>query len=292
MSNFIRLPAIGKKGSLPNLIVIGAVKCGTTSLHYYMGLHPEISMTWEKEPHFFVRERNWDKGLEWYKSNFTENTMIRGETSPGYTKYPIFKGVPERMHAVVPDAKLIYILRDPIDRMVSNYIQNYSNGNESRTTEEALSHLDDNNPYICNSKYYMQLEQYLNYFPRSHILIITLEDLYNHRMAVLKKIFRFLDVDENFYSPQFSHIKHQSNVKRRKNRIGMFLKRLSETNMAKMFSEEVRRKIGKVLYLPFSFKIERPMLDESLREKLSDCIKDDISRLREYTGCDFKEWSV
>lgn len=119
-----------KDDMLPNLIVIGAHKCATTSLHYYLGLHPQISMSREKELNFFIKERNWYKGIEWYKSNFTTKAMIYGESSPNYTNYPFFMGVPERMCSVVPEAKLIYIVRDPIDRVISHYVHNYANSHE------------------------------------------------------------------------------------------------------------------------------------------------------------------
>src|SRR3712207_3099155 len=106
------------------------MKCATTSLHYYLNLHPQISMSEKKELDFFVREKHWDKGVEWYKSNFHGNgeTKIYGEASPNYTLHPIFSGVPERMYSVVPEAKLIYVVRDPIDRMISHYIHEYTKG--------------------------------------------------------------------------------------------------------------------------------------------------------------------
>jgi hypothetical protein len=67
---------------LPNLIIIGAMKCATTSLHYYLNLHPEILMSEEKQLDFFISELNWNKGIEWYESNFTDKAKIYGETSP------------------------------------------------------------------------------------------------------------------------------------------------------------------------------------------------------------------
>ncbi len=95
---------------LPNLIIIGAQKCATTSLHYYLSLHPHIFMSREKELNFFIFERNSHKGIEWYKSNFVIKANISGESSPDCTNYPFFDGVPERMYSVVPKAKLIYII--------------------------------------------------------------------------------------------------------------------------------------------------------------------------------------
>jgi hypothetical protein len=277
---------------LPNLIIIGAAKCGTTSLHYYLGLHPQIAMSKEKELNFFIRELNWDKGIEGYRSNFTGQYVIHGESSPSYTAYPSYKGVSERMYSVVPEAKLIFILRDPIERIISGYIQRYSDGYENRRIEDILKDLDITNRYLSHSMYYLQLSQYLDYFPRSNILIVIMEDLHRNRQSTLQKIFKFLNVDETFYSQKFLKIKHSSIVKKRKNSIGMFLKQLSETPLAKKFSVEFRRNIGRILYLPFSTGIERPVLNDDLKEKLIDYLKDDIDRLRQYTGCDFKDWNV
>lgn len=279
------------KGRLPNLIIIGAQKCGTTSLHYYLGLHPQVFMSKEKELDFFVGKHSWDRGLEWYKSNFVGQAKIYGESSPSYASYPLTIAVPERMHSLVPEARLIYTLRDPIDRIISQYLHTYAIGREQRGLEEALSDLS-NNRYVCKSKYCMQLEQYLDYFSKSNILIITAEDLYRHRRRTLHEIFKFLEVDETFYSSKFRNIKHQSNLKGQKNRIGLFLKWLSETNMAKIFSTDVRMTVGKFLYLPFSSQIENPVLNQTLRAKLVQYLKDDIDRLRKLTGRDFKDWSV
>src|SRR5205085_12476815 len=74
-------------GALPNLIVIGAQKCGTSGLHYYLSLHPEISVSTPKELNFFIAERNWPLGLDWYRSHFDAEARVRSEASPNYSAY-------------------------------------------------------------------------------------------------------------------------------------------------------------------------------------------------------------
>lgn len=280
-----------RKGHLPNLIVIGAMKCGTTSLHYYLNLHPQISMLKEKESNFFVNEDNWNRGVEWYKSHFTGEVKVYGESSPRCTYYPFLDGAPERMYSVIPEAKLIYILRDPIERIISHYVHDYAHELEDRTIAEALACLD-HNPYVCRSSYYMQLSQYLEYFAQSNILILTLEDLHRQPKETMQKVFRFLEVDDSFDSPKFSIIKHNSRYKRRKNRIGRFLAQTPLMNMVERLPFRFRGDAEILLFFPFSRKIERPALDGNLRRILTSRLQEDVNRLRQFTGYDFKDWCL
>jgi hypothetical protein len=292
MSHFLRLPATRRPqaGTLPNLVIIGAMKGGTTSLHYYLSLHPQIWMSREKELYFFVSERNWNKGIEWYKSNFTGEAKIYGEASPGYTNYPTFKGVPERMHSVVPDAKLIYIVRDPIERLISHYVHYYAEGLESQTLAEALA--DFACPYVQRSQYAMQLELYLKYYPLSSILIIAQEDLLRRRHATLQEVFRFLGVDDSFHSLRFAITMHKTRDKRRLNQTGKRLAHLPGMAALKQLAPDVHWHLERWLCYPFSHKVERPALTEPLRQALVDYLKDDIDRLRAYSGRDFEEWCI
>ena len=92
-----------RAGALPNLIVIGGLKCGTTSLHHYLNLHPQVAMSRPKELNFFVAELNWELGADWYASHFDRTAQVRGETSPHYTNLPRFAGVADRMFGALAD---------------------------------------------------------------------------------------------------------------------------------------------------------------------------------------------
>jgi hypothetical protein len=196
------------------------------------------------------------------------------------------------MYTIVPEAKLIYILRDPIDRMISHYVHMYADGLEYRPIDMLFRNVEDTSGYIRRSKYFMQLQQYLNYFPKSNILIVTLEGLSRHPRQTMQRIYSFLNVDDGFFSSHFLNIKHRLSQKRRKNRLGLFLKRISEMNAAKIFSTDTRRNIGRVLYIPFSDRIQRPVLDESLRRDIIKHLREDIDLLRIFTGRDFTDWCV
>lgn len=281
---------------LPNLIVIGAQKCGTTSLHYYLSLHPQISMSSPKELDFFIEQRNWHLGLQWYESHFTGEARVYGESSPNYTNYPFYRDVPDRMFAYVPEAKLIYILRNPIERIVSHYLHAVDLGNETRGLFDVLADLD-NNRYVARSNYYLQLSQFLKYFPSSHILVLTQENLMLRRRETLREVFRFLDVNESFESPGFSRTLHESSRKRLKTRLGIVLwehlaglRRHVLSSSPYKYNMGVYRRFERLLFLPLSRRIERPVLDDKQRERVSEYLKEDIEMLREFTGTDFEEW--
>jgi hypothetical protein len=167
--------ALDPRGALPNLVVIGAQKCGTSGLHYILGTHPEISMSSPKELNFFIGERNWSRGVEWYREHFDPEAAVRGESSPNYTTYPHHLGIPERMHGVVPDAKLIFLVRDPLERIAAHWVHNYAKRRERGELRETLLH--PNTTYVLRSKYHAQLRQFLNFYALSQVLVIDQADL-------------------------------------------------------------------------------------------------------------------
>ena len=195
-------------GALPNLIVIGAQKCGTSVLHYYLSLHPEVSMSRPKELNFFIEERNWPRGVDWYKAHFDADATVRGEASPNYTAFPQHQGVPERMASVVPDAKLIYMVRDPLERIAAHWVHNYAKRREKGTLAETLIH--PNTSYVTRSLYAMQLERFLAHYPKEQILVFQQSELRHQRMETLRRIFEFIGVDPDFNHPRFEQERHQT----------------------------------------------------------------------------------
>jgi hypothetical protein len=276
---------------LPNLIIIGAMKCGTTSLHYYLSLHPQIFMSAEKELKYFLQERNWPKGLAWYESQFPVEAPVRGEASPSYTFYPMFDGVPKRMHSVIPDAKLIYVVRDPIERLISQYRHDLAEGKTSAPIEEAILPLDSS-MYVARSKYAVQLERFLEYYPLSQILIFTQEELKARRRATLQRVFRFLGVDESFASWKFNVEMHDSRWKRRTGRVGDAVARSTSFLPFERLPALVRGPARKLLTIPFSESVARPRMSDDLLRRVADEIRDDTRRFREITGMPFDSWSV
>jgi hypothetical protein len=274
---------------LPNLIVIGAMKCGTTSLHYNLGLHPEIGMSREKELNFFNRPGALDEFIDEYRCQFPSETRWRGESSTGYTRAPFGEPVVERMHRLIPDARLVYIVRHPVDRIVSHYVHQVAIGKEQRPIDEAMADFPANE-YVQRTRYFFQLSQYLRYYPASQIHVATLEALKSEPEQAMGEIFRFLGVDDGFTAPEFSMARHKSSHKGKKNRAGLALKRLSDTRAARLFSTDFRMRAGRLLYAPFSQKLDRPVLDAALRAELLAYLDHDIAALEAHTGLDLGLW--
>jgi len=245
-----------------------------------------------KELDYFTAELNWAKGLDWYMSNFIGEAKIYGEASPSYTNYPFYQGVPQRMHSLVPEARLIYLVRDPLERIISHYLQSRDVGYENRPLAEALNPIDIGNRYAAQCRYYLQLEQYLEFFPRSRILVVTAEDLQNHRRRTLAGIFRFLDVDDSFFSPRFFFKWNETRFKLGKTGTGLRLTHSSVMKKLDMLPFEVRGAVKKLIFLPFSSRPATPALNERIKLELIQFLQEDINKLREFTGYNLKGWSV
>ena len=185
----------------PNFIVIGAARAGTTSLFEYLRSHPDVFMAPGKELIFFWER--WHLGIDWYESQFAgaRGETAIGEASPGYTIYPARRGVAERIAKTLPDAKLIYLMRDPVARIHSNYKFRYALGKENRPIERALV---EDPTYVWMSSYAMQIKEYLRSFDRSRILLLLNEDLRDHREKTLRRTFSFLGVDEGWTPPNIA----------------------------------------------------------------------------------------
>jgi hypothetical protein len=287
---------------LPNLLVIGAQKCGTTSLHRYLDIHAEIAMSEPKELDFFVEHEdrphhvangNWHRGVEWYASHFPDDVPVRGESSPNYTAYPNVQHIPERAAAIVPDASLIYMVRDPVERIVSHYLHRVGASRERRPLEETLADIErgPGMNFVDRSRYFMQVEQWLEHFPRERLLVLAQEDLMSDRAGTLRRVFRFLGVDESFSSEEFTRTHQPSSEKR----AAVGLAQRIEDPLARAAHKlplPASRALGRAFRRVFGRTVERPALGDERRRRLEDLLRDDAERLRELTGQRFESWSV
>ena len=193
-------------GRFPDFCIIGAAKCGTTSLNDYLSQFPDIFMCPVKEPHYFSTPALIDRGDNWYTGLFAEarTNQICGEASTSYSRLPISRGTAERMQAANPHLKLIYIIRDPVKRAESDVLQLLKYMKRILLSDKTHRPLDEvfadlNNKLLADycavfetGCYSLQVEPFYNCFPADNILILTLGSLSNDLMGSLRRIRDFL----------------------------------------------------------------------------------------------------
>ena len=195
---------------IPNLFIVGAMKSGTTSLHNYLDTHPQIFMSQKpKETQYFLKEIYESKGEDWYLSLFelAGNARIIGESSTDYTKLPRHQGVVQRIAAFNPEARIIYIMRDPVERSISHYWWEVQWSAEGRDMLTAIQKVND---IIDVSYYAMQLQPYIDTFGRDHVMTLTLEELSTAPDQVLPQLFEWLGVEPSFVSANFNRRDNKS----------------------------------------------------------------------------------
>ena len=275
---------------LPNLIVIGAERSGTTSLHRYLDSHPQVFMSRQKELDFFVAERNWHRGRGWYERQFPTDAPIRGESSGAYTAHPQFDGVPARMAALIPGAKLIYLVRDPVERTISALHLARALGDERRSPAEALRRLEES-PYVARSRYAAQLESYLDHVPRETILVVDSDRLRSARRDTIRQIFRHLGITEDAWNPAMEDEVNAAK-QRRRNRAGWMLFRLGLRTIGDARTRAVMRRAPAWTAAPVTSPLAPTVLSPDLRQSLESVLAEDAARFRVLTGMAFESWCV
>jgi len=196
--------------ALPDAMIIGAMKSGTSSLHYYLTQHPQVIPPLRKEVHYF--DLNFDRGESWYRANFGRAGQggVNIDSSPYYLFHP---RVPQRAHDLLPDARLIVLLRDPVRRAYSHYWHERDKGREPLSFEGALAAESDRIDrdherlalgeiecsdahqyfsYLARGRYAEQLEDWFAEYPRGQFLVLRFEDLARDALGVLNTTLGFL----------------------------------------------------------------------------------------------------
>jgi hypothetical protein len=191
--------ATARSRPLPDFLIVGAQRSGTSWTYGRLAAHPLVLGAWQKEIHFFDRERHFARGLSWYRAHFprTGPGLLTGEATPEYMFVPAAR---TRLAEMVPGARLIALLRDPVERAYSQYHHNRRRGVERRSFDVAL----DEQPeipapaerglgsYLARGRYAGQLLHLFDLFPRERVLVVRSEDLFERPADALGEIFAFL----------------------------------------------------------------------------------------------------
>lgn len=291
---------------LPNFILIGAAKCGTTSLAYYLDQHPEIFMSPEKEPRFFAQEFHTKcangpvrKGsirplmtLAEYELLFQGVTTEKaiGEAS---TEYIFFEETPSRIKELIPDAKLIAVLRNPVERAFSAYCYQLRDSVETLSFEQALEDEDRRRKeywrpgwlYRATGYYYQQIARYFELFEPSQLRIYLFEELNRSPVEMLKDIFVFLEVDPDF-QPDLSR-KNISAIPKNVTLNYLLSNQSPLAPMKEYMPEPIKHLLREVKN---KNRLPKPELSQDLKKKLLAEYKDDILKLQDLICKDLSDW--
>jgi hypothetical protein len=282
---------------LPNFVIVGAMKCGTSSLAKWLGDHPDAWVVPEKELHFF--NQGWERGLPWYESRFTaSNGQARvGEASPTYL---VDLDCHDRMASVLPDARLIAMVRDPVDRAYSHYWHWRERMGETRTFEQVV---DDElagrpgadrlvwNPerpeeysYLGPGVYLKQLQHLASRFERGQLKVIVFDDLSEKPDEVFRDVCRFLELGVE---------QVPESVGRVENSFRYYYPRW-------LWAFFVRVRIGRFIPARAAGALYRamvragdpyPPMDPAVRARLGSWYADDNRALGQWLGRDLSYWS-
>jgi hypothetical protein len=284
---------------LPNFLIIGGMKSGTTSLYHYLRDHPQVFMPKFKALEFFAGGPHWDRGIDWYRKQFAAappDAVALGEASNVYTKYPRYPDVPERIAAYIPDARFLYVIRDPIERIRSHYQTRVIEGRERAPFEQAVI---ENPIYLDYSRYALQIEQYLEHFAREQLLVIRTEDLRGARRTTMKGVYEFLGVDPGWVSAELDREFHRSTDRPVRSLVPLRARTALKNHFpavkrAKELETNILRGIRRLR--PGKVAAEarpRPVqIPDGLRERLVELLTDDVRRLRSLVGPEFDGWGI
>lgn len=276
---------------LPNLFIAGVQKSGTTALHHLLNQHPDVFFPRApQELHFFDVEENFRKGIEWYEAHFSgwRNQRIVAQTSPLYF---FEEAVPARIHAVIPQARFIVILRNPIDRAYSHYWHEVKHGAETLPFEEALAREPErinqgfdsrrHFSYFSRGEYAVQFARLLRLFPRNQLLALRFDDLVQDVDEIFRSCASFLEIPlEGFAQARQRHAVRNTARMPRSRTIHDVSRRLG-----KKFPS-----VGNLMARLNLRPVKYPEIRSETRRLLQQRFAGDISQTAALTGLDLRSW--
>jgi Sulfotransferase family len=238
-------------------------------------------MSTNKEPMCFARPR-WEDRVAGYRALFERHAPVRGESSTAYSSFPWAPETADRVKATVADARIIYLVRDPVPRTLSHYAQNVWDEREWASFDILMTDLEHpmNMPVWC-SRYATQLERWIDRFGGDQVLVIDHRELMEERRAILQRVFEFLGVDPEFISPDWDA---EYNVGEEHRVPTHAASRLGRLGAAAMRAPALRHRLTR--------PVAKPTLTDDQRARLCEFLAPEVARLRELTGMAFADWSI
>lgn len=297
---------------LPNFLIAGFPKCGSTSLHYYLSEHPDIFMPEQKELHYFTNPiiSQLDKGpgdrevtkffvrdFQTYKKLYKAVSLQTaiGDTSPSYINHPSI--IPEIKETLGANTKIIVLLRDPIKRAYSNYLHLIRENRENLSFWDALQKEElrkvkkygDFWYYTFNSFYYEKIKYYKKEF--DEVYLITSEELKENTQQVLQKIYRFLEVDESFIPKNINTTYNEGGIYKK----NIWTRFIFEQSKGRSFIKKVLPMTSGMKRLKLkiieNYKKSSPSIDEKSEKYLANLFREDVMKLKKDFGVNTELWN-
>lgn len=282
--------------TLPTFLIGGAAKAGTTSLYYYLSEHPDIFMCPVKEPDYF--NKHYRRGLDWYASLFDgwEGEVAIGEASPGTMSS---RAALDRVHETLPDVRLVFLLRDPVDRLFSHFSYDQARGVIPHHVVFGELIRKDDDAYaqrlVRKGQYADQIERYADRFGRDRIHVELFEDLKTDRDRCVASVCAFVGVDPDRLPEVATEGRH--NVTAYPQNPGVY-------RAVRAVWDPVRRRLGKASlhrlkpvrdavrgHLFTEDRSARPELADTDRDYLAQVYEDSNARLETILGRDLSQWT-
>ena len=272
----------------PNFLVIGAMKCATTSLTDIFSEHPQMFVSTPKEPDFFCDDAVFARGWSWYESLFAgaEGRLAVGEGSTGYTKQKLHPDAAERVAKHLPDAKLIYIVRHPLERIGSHWQHQIASGEVVPPLGEAMKKW----PHMVDtSLYWKQINVYRKLYPDERILVLFFEDFVRQSDVEIARCYKFLGVDSKAAVANPATPRHVSGDKQVDGSILRRLQKVPGARAIKNLAPGLARAVMPLFRKPLPGRPEWP---PALMREVTQLVKDDAAEFLKFYGRPKDFWNL
>jgi len=273
---------------LPNFLIIGAQKSGTTSIYDVLKMHPQIFLSKVKEINFFFFEKSYKKGIQNYEQNFKDvnNEIAIGEASPGYIVNP---NAPSRIKKHMPDCKLILCIRNPIERAYSQYWDNRRQLNEWQSFDEIVDSYIKikggkyKKGYFLRGFYHKQILEFLQYFNRQQILILLFDDLIANPEQFYQTVLSFLNINSKHFN---------LDVRKKSNQVKIFSNPCYKFFLQNyQYTRFLNRYTRRILRIGNQINFKKPQINQTTKEKLKQVYLEENRKLSDFLGRDLSNWN-
>ena len=260
--------------TLPDFLIIGAMKCGTSTLQAQLAAQAGVFMTTPKEPNFFSDDAIFAKGIGWYQALFAAAPQgaLKGEASTHYTKLPTHPHTLDRLTPVLPACRIVYMIRNPVDRAVSHYIHEWSMGQMGDAIEQAFA---SHGELVDYGRYPVQIAPWIAAYGKAAVLITSLEAMTRNPQDVLTRVGAHLGLTDLVWQDDHA----QENVSAARVRQLPLQGLLIDNPLATMLRRALVPKVLRDRIRKTRQMTERPRLTPALRARLEEVFAPDLAAL-------------